>query len=387
MSRLDHRLRCALIGLGSAALVFCWQLLTVHYNYRGHWNALFCTGEQLAQPPQLAAEHIYLFKDSTGYDGQVYHYIAHDPFFQRGLAPYVGAPRFRYRRILVPLAAYLLAFGRSDWIDAAYLGMILFAVFGGARWLSLYFSRIGLGAAWGFGFLVIPATLVSIDRMTVDVGLAALCVGFVLFVSEDTKWALYSVLAAAPLVRETGFLLVAAYVLYLLWARRIRAALLFSTAALPALGWYWFVQLHTPPYSVELFSPIPWAGLIERVLHPVHYPLGPLVAAIATLLDYVALAGVALAIILAIWMAMRRLTGPIEFSIYVFALTATFVSAREAWLDAYAFTRGFSPLLIPLAMAGGSKRSWIYAAPLLLTVPRVVLQLMPQALGIVTSWR
>lgn len=55
-------------------------------------------------------------------------------------------------------------------------------------------------------------------------------------------------------------------------------------------------------------------------------------------------------------MTLQRLTGPIEFSIYLFALTATFVSAREAWLEAYAFTRGFSPLLVLLALTGGSKR-------------------------------
>jgi len=34
-----------------------------------------------------------------------------------------------------------------------------------------------------------------------------------------------------------------------------------------------------------------------------------------------------------------------------------------------------------------SNRTWIYAAPLLLTVPRIILQLMPQVLGIVTGWK
>ena len=382
---MSNRARCALTALGCAAIVFCWELLTVHFNYQGRWNALFCTGDQLPQPPQLASEHLYLFRNSNGYDGQVYHYMAHDPFFRRGLAPYVGAPRFRYRRILIPLAAYALAFGESDWVDASYMGVILLAIFFGALWLSAYCSGIGFSAAWGFGFLLAPATLVSIDRMTVDVALAALCVGFALCLAEGSEWALYCVLTAAPLVRETGFLLTGSYILYLLSGRRLRAALLFSTSALPALGWYLFVQLHTPPYPVELFSLLPWDGLAQRILHPVHYPLAPAIASVATVLDYTALAGVAVAIVLAARTAMRRLSGPVEFSIYTFALMVTFVSAREAWLDAYAFARGFTPLLLFEALFALSNRNWIYAAPLLLTVPRIILQMMPQVLGIVSA--
>lgn len=71
--------QCLLVALACGILVFCWQLLTVHYNYQDHWNALFCTGEQLPIPPQLASEHLYIFRGSYGYDGEYYHYIAHDP--------------------------------------------------------------------------------------------------------------------------------------------------------------------------------------------------------------------------------------------------------------------------------------------------------------------
>src|SRR5579863_5194379 len=80
-------------GLVCAALVFCWQWLTVHSNYQGSWTALFCTGAELHQPPELAGEHIYLFADSQGYDGQMYHFVAHDPFFVRGFDAYLDAPR------------------------------------------------------------------------------------------------------------------------------------------------------------------------------------------------------------------------------------------------------------------------------------------------------
>jgi len=100
--------------LGCAALAFFWQSLTVHFNYGGNWTALFCIGSQYERPPELNIERPYVFQNSPGYDGAVYHYIAHDPFMQHDLLPYVDAPRYRYRRILIPLAAYTLALGRME---------------------------------------------------------------------------------------------------------------------------------------------------------------------------------------------------------------------------------------------------------------------------------
>jgi len=101
--------------------------VVVHYNYGWNWTALFCTGDRLWQPRGLA-ETVWLFKDSAGYDGQMYHYIAHDPFFQRSFDRYVDAPRLRYRRILLPGLAYLLAIGQGRFIDAAYIGLVLASI-------------------------------------------------------------------------------------------------------------------------------------------------------------------------------------------------------------------------------------------------------------------
>jgi hypothetical protein len=42
-------------------MTFCWQFLTVHYNYHGNWAGLFCTGDLFPLPPQLESEHVYRF--------------------------------------------------------------------------------------------------------------------------------------------------------------------------------------------------------------------------------------------------------------------------------------------------------------------------------------
>jgi len=48
--------------------------VTVHFSYGGNWTALYCTGALFKPPPdELRPEHIYIFANSNGYDGQVYH--------------------------------------------------------------------------------------------------------------------------------------------------------------------------------------------------------------------------------------------------------------------------------------------------------------------------
>jgi hypothetical protein len=53
-----------------SALALSWQFLAVHFNYGGNWTVLFCHGSQHPLPPGLAGEHIYVFPNSGGYDGQ-----------------------------------------------------------------------------------------------------------------------------------------------------------------------------------------------------------------------------------------------------------------------------------------------------------------------------
>ena len=88
------------IALLAALLVLAWQATTVHFNYAGNWTGLFCTGASLPVPPELDAGTVRSVHP-IGYDGQMYRYIAHDPFFQRDYARYVDDDRLRYRRCLL----------------------------------------------------------------------------------------------------------------------------------------------------------------------------------------------------------------------------------------------------------------------------------------------
>jgi hypothetical protein len=81
----------------------------------------------------------YIFPDDLGFDGQYYRIIAHDPFLRRGWTRHIDLPAMRYRRILVPMLAYFLAFGQQRYIDAGFFtAMQLFLFLGyGARPNSL----------------------------------------------------------------------------------------------------------------------------------------------------------------------------------------------------------------------------------------------------------
>lgn len=142
------------------ALVVSWQWATVHANYGGNWTALFCTGALRGVPASLASEHIWQFPASNGFDGQLYHYIAHDPLIRDpSLKASVDDPRLRYRRVLIPGLVYLLAAGRPDWVDPVYYALILVFVGAGVYWTAAWCRSSGHSPAWGLLFVLLPATL------------------------------------------------------------------------------------------------------------------------------------------------------------------------------------------------------------------------------------
>lgn len=371
---VPSRERAVFAGLSAVALAFAWQFLVVRYTFGGNWTAWFCTGGNVAQPDPLAFEHLYRFAQSDGYDGQFYHYMAHDPLFRRGFDRYIDAPRLRYRRILIPALAFIISAGQDRWIDTALIALNLLCIFGGAYWLSRYARLYGHHPAWGTLFLLVPAVLVSLDRLTADLALTALCVGFALYLSEKRAAELYVVLLLAPLARETGLLLTAAYCIGLLFDRRGKAALIFAASAIPAVAWYAFVQSHTVPYdSAGWFTPIPFAGLIDRMMHPVAYPFLPIVKWAAEILDECALAGMALAFALSF-----RWSSQFPRSLALAALLITLsgiMLGKPFWSDVFAFGRVFSPLLLLIGLQRFLTRSWWTVLPVALVDPRIGLQL------------
>lgn len=368
-----------------------WQFVTVHYNWDGNWSALFCTGQLERVPPQLQPG-TYLFKNSVGYDGQMYRYVAHDPFATSGWSKYIDAPVLRYRRILVPLLAFAIAGGRQVWIDAAYIAVIAAFVLAGSYWLSRWAVIHGRPAVWGMAFLLAPAALVSMDRMTVDVALAALTAGFAYYAAIGSSAGLYGVLLLACLTRETGALLVAAACIFEFWSRRFTRAFCLASAALPAAVWYLLISMRLHAARPERVVPrwfggrLGW-GILARILNPQRYGLPLALEAVTRTLDVIALLGILAAVIAAIVLLFSRPADPLRLTGLMFAAVAILLTRPHYWDGCFGYSRVFTPLLLLMALDVArwkpeAHRWWWGLVPWLLVDLRVGLQLAPQALGV-----
>ncbi|MCX6624430.1 MAG: hypothetical protein NTY38_25890, partial [Acidobacteria bacterium] len=112
-----------MFALLAALLVLGWQALTVQANYGGNWTGLFRTGGRMRVPPHLTPTTLRS-THPQGYDGQFYRTLAHDPLLLRDTAKYLDSPLLRARRILVPLAVWILALGRAGAVDMVFILVI-----------------------------------------------------------------------------------------------------------------------------------------------------------------------------------------------------------------------------------------------------------------------
>jgi hypothetical protein len=314
-----------------------------------------------------------------------YHIVAHDPLLRRGFSQYVDNPRLRWRRILVPGLANLLAAGSDAGVDLAYFSVTLIFVLLGSWWLSRYCTLHGMHPGLGLAFLAVPAVLVSIERQTVDTAIAALTVGFVLHSTRE-PWKQSAFLAFLPLARETGLCMTAGAALVARKRHDRERLVLASASAIPFLAWVLWVHLHTARDGTAWFS-YPFAGIIARTLNPVQYPLTGRWVTLAAILDYVALIGIWIALALIAVLPLIRPLQTLGASLVVFGLAAVWLGKPDIWGGAYEFGRTMSPMLILLMMLAISTRQFRYLLPMLLVLPRIALQYQPQVFGIISGIR
>jgi len=358
--------------MAALAAIIGWQSLTVHYQYGGNPTGLFWISPNMPVPAILRGERFYLFKDIMGYDGQTFHLMAHDPWMHRGVYENMGDAGYRYQRIFVPAVAWLLAAGSDQWVHTTYFTLVdaflSFGVYAAARLAQ----RAGRSVWWGFLFLVNPASIASMDRMTVDGPFLALAAGVLLLAEETVSWRTAGLLAAATLTREVGALLILACLTQQYFMRRYFGCMWTLAAALPYLAWRWFVVRHTPVEGVRnLLSAIPLYGWAERWLHSESYALPPLENAFAVAGDYAAMTGMTIALGITAAAALRRRWGTRQAAMYAFAALAMFIGTREIWEDAYGFGRAFAPLLFFVALEELPMRPWLGAAPACLVAFRM----------------
>lgn len=378
--------RVALVVAAAAVLMaFAWQDATVHCNDQGKWIGLFSLGNHWPLPPQLASENPGASGDAAGYDGVFYHLVAHDPWLTRGFWHFADNASLRWRRILIPGFAHILAFGNDAWIHQAYIAVNLLFIFAGSFWLARFSASHGMSAAWGSAFLLIPSVMVSIDRLTIDTALAALTIGFILYACEGKYARSLFLLALCPLSRETGLSLSAGRAWQHIRDREWWKLVLTLLSVFPFVLWCLFLLDRTPRDGTPWLS-YPFVGILRRTLHPIQYPITGKWIALAAALDYLALIGVWLALAFTVRLALKRRMGVLENSAYVFAIAAIWLGKADIWGGAYEFGRTLSPLFIMLGLLAIRDKTRFFLAPVICILPRILLQFEPQMRGILRSF-
>jgi hypothetical protein len=372
--------KAALVAFAAVLGLWLWQFLTVHYNYGGNWTALFRIRAGMPVPEFLKSEKLYIFT-GDGYDGQVYHLIAHDPWMQKGSREAIEGASFRYQRIFVPALAWMVALGNDSRIHAAYFAVILGFAFLGVWWMALIAARVGLSELWGLAFLVIPAAITSIDRMTVDIALAALLAGFALYAGKVPAWRVAILLGCAALTRETALPVIAGYALYLVTRREIGSAVWIAASAVPAIAWFAYLERVEPSPVGSYGGWIPFAGFVERLVHPATYSGEAWKAAVAMGCDYVALAGVAIVLVATLRFTLRRRWDPVAAAMYCLAIAVVFLKSRGVWEEANAFGRVLSPLVLLVAVQR-FRKPWVAIAPALMLDAPIALTIWAQVAGV-----
>lgn len=280
----------------------------------------------------------------------------------------------RCRRILLPLAAWLLAFGKFEWVDPAYYTLMLACLGAGVWWTARLAELRGAAPLWGLSFLALPSSMSSIDRMLADGPLVAAAAGFFYLLETGRVRAAWAVAALAPFLRETGLLLPAAACLAAVWQRRWRSAGAWLCACAPFL--LWMYELRDMPGGTSYKWKGVFASAIRIVSQPTDYPFVPWLRMTLQGMDLASLAGFLLACTLSLrllWLRRKELsdirsrawiTGALFGAA---ALAIVHVEPRHAWDDFYSYGRVFSPIFLVLLLEGLERRRM--PGPLLALAP------------------
>ena len=127
---------------------------------------------------------------------------------------------------------------------------------------------------------------------------------------------------------------------------------------------------------------IPFSSILRVLGNPWSYPPGTPFAGAVRAADYLALAGMLLGLGLAFYWFVRGPFDSPRAAAVLFATLAVLVQPIETWQNVYAFGRIYTPLLLCLAAISAHSRNPWLLTPVAMILPRIAIQLTPQALGV-----
>src|SRR5256714_7810765 len=203
--------------------------------------------------------------DGTGFDGQLYYYIALDPAKARYYID-SGEVGLRYERILYPLTARALALGQPGLVPYAMLLINVLAVALGTLALGAWLRRKGISPWFAAIFGFYPGLLISLQRdLTEPLAYSLVALAIYIFDFGGRRRLLWAGLAFAlgALTRETTVVFPLVYALRFLpnWRRTaiFAGVTVLPLAAYETFLWKWLGVIGTESGP----GPIPFLGLLS----------------------------------------------------------------------------------------------------------------------------
>jgi hypothetical protein len=249
-----------------------------------------------------------------GNDGQQFLALALDPLqLEPGTSAAVDNPIYRGKRLMYPLLAWLLGFGKPGLIVWT-LGLINVACIGGAATVVARWAQLEQRSPqWGLAVLALPAYWITLSLNTADLLATTLMLSAALAWKQQRLTAVWGSLSGALLTRETALLA---------WVAT-------GVSALGERRWRWLVPLALVPLPLWLYS----AGLRARfpavadgALATLHFtwPLGGVVRKLVQLVGLSPLSAVQLS-------GAERVFDGLCFSLWLFTLAVLALASWRGW--------------------------------------------------------
>jgi hypothetical protein len=356
---VKNRERPGIVWFGAILLVIVsWQVFYCAVATRFQITGLFYIGAQIHWPEPHDGAFVY--SGSTGYDGQIYRVIAHDPWWQRDNARSMQGARYWYRRILVPGSAAILGGRSGAAIDFWYVAItdILLAL-GGVSFVRLA-APVFSGAAAALLYCAIPAVVASTDRMVVDGPMLALTLMAWRFYREQRFGPLLAALVAAVLTRETAIAIPVGVALAFALKRDFRRAAWAALTPLPAIGWWAFLMSRMPRTEMDSLLSVPVLPQIARMFTRLDRLVHPTLNRAMQVLDFVACACLVFAFVYIVATAIREsrrhnLSASTALVLPI-AIFAMHFSSRTLLSEPYHFMRHAGVLLAWVALRMAESR-------------------------------
>lgn len=254
----------------AAALVITGLVILWLAAFHGNVLGFYRIGDYRPAAPALAGQAAVVFPHQAGYDGQYYLALALDPLLHKpGTLAALDYPRYRCRRMFVPILGHVLGLGQPALIPYVLplinAGALVWLVWLIARWL-----QAGGRSGWG-GLLALSVLGVweVLALTTTDLVSSVLFIAALYMLRQERPAVAMCALALAALTREVMLLYWIMLLGALLIARHWRSLGWLVWAGWPAVAWNYYVLRHMPlgagGHVVQILFGAPGTGWGDKI--------------------------------------------------------------------------------------------------------------------------